>query len=120
MPVKSLSPDKLRLVCDPDELKFETTAEFGPHRNIIGQPRGTRAIQFGISIQSEGYNIYALGRTGTGRATAIEHFLQRLAQDRPIPDDWVYVHNFSTPHKPRAIEFAPGAGAFFRRACQFY
>jgi lon-related putative ATP-dependent protease len=114
MPVQPLTPDKLRLVCDPDELNFETTAEFGPLRNIIGQPRGTRAIQFGINIQSEGYNIYALGRTGTGRATAIEHFLQRLAQERPTPDDWVYVHNFSTPHKPRAIEFPPSEGAIFK------
>ena len=114
MPVKPLSPDKLRLVCNPDELSFETTAEFGPQRNIIGQPRGTRAIQFGINIQSEGYNIYALGRTGTGRATAIEHFLQGLAQDRPTPDDWVYVHNFSTPHKPRAIEFPRGEGRVFQ------
>lgn len=114
MPVQPLTPDKLRLICDPDELNFETTAEFGPLRNIIGQPRGTRAIQFGISIQSEGYNIYALGRTGTGRATAIEHFLQHLAQKRPTPDDWVYVHNFSTSHKPRAIEFPPGEGVIFK------
>ena len=114
MPVQPLTPDKLRLVCNPDELNFETTAEIGPLRNIIGQPRGTRAIQFGISIQSEGYNIYALGRTGTGRATAIEHFLQRFAQERPTPDDWVYVHNFTTPHKPRAIEFPPGEGEIFK------
>ncbi len=114
MSVKPLPPNKLRLVCDPDELKFETTAEFNPHRNIIGQPRGTRAIQFGINIQSEGYNIYALGRTGTGRATAIEHFLQHLAQDQDTPDDWVYVYNFSTPHKPRAIEFPPGEGRLFQ------
>jgi lon-related putative ATP-dependent protease len=114
MPVQSLSPKKLRLVCDPAELVFDTTAEFEPSRNIIGQPRGTRAIQFGISIKSEGYNIYALGRTGTGRATAIEHFLHRLAKDRPTPDDWVYVHNFGTPHKPRAIEFPAGEGSLFQ------
>ncbi len=118
MSVKPLAPEKLRLVCDPDQFEFENTAVFEPLRNIIGQPRGTRAIQFGISIQSEGYNIYALGRTGTGRATAIEHFLQRLASDRPTPDDWVYVHNFSVPHKPRAIEFQAGEGVLFQERMQ--
>jgi septin family protein len=82
--------------------------------SIIGQPRGTRAIEFGIRIDSPGYNIYVLGETGTGRTTAIRSFLEERAGGQPCPDDWVYVHNFATPHQPRAIRFPPGKGQVFK------
>lgn len=114
MPVTSLAPDKLRRVCSQDHYEFETTADLPPRTNIIGQPRGTRAIEFGIGIQSQGYNTFVLGLPGTGRATAIERFLHERTGDEPTPDDWIYVHNFETPHKPRAVSFPPGQGAQFK------
>ncbi|MCB9419591.1 MAG: AAA family ATPase [Ardenticatenaceae bacterium] len=114
MPVSPLSPDKLRRVCCQDHYQFETTAELPAQTNIIGQPRGTRAIEFGIGIQSQGYNTFVLGPTGTGRATAIERFLHERTGDEPTPDDWIYVHNFTTPHMPRAISLPPGQGVQFK------
>ncbi len=114
MPVSSLSPDKLRRICSQDHYEFETTADLPAKTNIIGQPRGTRAIEFGIGIQSQGYNTFVLGPTGTGRATAIERFLHERTGDQPTPDDWIYVHNFETPHRPRAISFPAGQGAQFK------
>ncbi|MFQ5399460.1 MAG: Lon protease family protein [Anaerolineae bacterium] len=115
MPTESLSAEKLRRVCTQAHFDFETTAELPAGTNIIGQPRGTRAIEFGIGIQSEGYNIFALGPTGTGRATAIERFLHERTLDELVPDDWVYVHNFSAPHQPRALHFPAGQGAEFQK-----
>ena len=104
MTVSSLSPDKLRRVCSQDHYKFETTADLPARTNIIGQPRGTRAIEFGIGIQSQGYNTFVLGPTGTGRATAIERFLHERTGDEPTPDDWIYVHNFEhAPYAPRHL-----------------
>ena len=114
MPVPSLPADKVRRFQDPDTFSFETTAGLPAHGHIIGQPRGTRAIEFGIGIQNQGYNIYVLGNTGTGRTTAIERFLQEQTRHRPTPEDWIYVHNFTTPHQPRAIELPPGEGAVFQ------
>ena len=102
MPAQSLPAEKLRRVVDLNTFEFTTTADVDAQPHIIGQPRGTRAIAFGINIKSRGYNIYALGEMGTGRATAIEHFLHTLTKDSPRPNDWVYVHNFSVPHRPRA------------------
>ena len=78
MPVQPLTPEKLRHTVDPNLFTFETTAELPPSTHIIGQPRGTHAIEFGIGIQSQGYNIYILGPMGTGRATAIERFLSLI------------------------------------------
>ncbi len=113
-PVTPLLPDKLRHFCDPTQFEFETTAALKPHTHIIGQPRGTRAIEFGINIQSQGYNIFVLGESGTGRATAIEHFLRERASNQPTPPDWIYVHNFTVPHEPRAIALPPGEGTHFQ------
>lgn len=110
----ALSAEQLRRVCSLDHFQFETTAELEAQNAIIGQPRGTRAIEFGIGIRSQGYNVFVLGETGTGRITAIRRFLRHKTSDRPIPPDWVYVHNFATPHRPRTIRFAPGKGSAFK------
>lgn len=112
--LKSLTPEQLRRVCDPLHFDFETTAEVENISSIIGQPRGTRAIEFGITISSHGYNIYVLGETGTGRTTAIRRFLEERAAKQAPPDDWVYVHNFSVPHRPRAIRLPAGKGLAFK------
>ncbi|NJN53889.1 MAG: AAA family ATPase, partial [Anaerolineae bacterium] len=77
-------------------------------------PRGTRAIEFGMRIRSQGYNIFVLGASGTGRATAIEHFLREHGNGRATPPDWVYVHNFTVPHQPRAISLPAGEGSRFQ------
>src|SRR5690349_12687248 len=103
MSLEPLKPNQLRRVCDPATLMFNTTAEVPPSAHIIGQPRGTQAIEFGIDIASPGYNIFVLGEEGTGRTTAIDRFLREHAATRSVPDDWMYVNNFAEPHKPRAL-----------------
>ena len=112
--VSDLTPDKLRQICHPETFTFKSTAELQAETQIIGQPRGTRSIAFGIGITSHGYNIYALGANGTGRATAIEHFLYEQTRSLPVPSDWIYVHNFAIPHQPRAIELPAGKGTQFK------
>ncbi|MCA9930515.1 MAG: AAA family ATPase [Anaerolineales bacterium] len=98
-----------------DSFSFKTTAELPVDMEIVGQPRGVRAIEFGIGIQSHGYNIFVLGETGTGRATTIKRFLQGRTQDEATPTDWVYVHNFAVPHQPRAIALPAGQGGVFKQ-----
>lgn len=106
----ALQPAQLARHCSADHFAFETTAELPPLRDIIGQPRGVRAIEFGIDMLSPGYNIYVMGARGTGRLTAIERFIQERAAEEPVPPDWVYVHNFSAPHQPVAIKLPGGTG----------
>ena len=108
-----LTAAQCRRLCDPNQFSFATTAELEATDTIIGQPRGTRAIEFGINIKSQGYNIYVLGEVGTGRTTTIMRFLGEKSREKPVPNDWVYVNNFTTPHQPRAIEFPPGGAKQF-------
>lgn len=111
--VKPLSPNNLRLVCDPASLTFETTAELQPTTAIIGQPRATKALEFGMGLKSKGYNIFVTGSTGTGRSTAIRHFLQERCGREATPDDLLYLYNFEAAHRPQAISLPPGQGSHF-------
>lgn len=109
-----LAPERLSRTCDPSAFPFETTEEIQADQRIIGQPRGTQAIDFGIHISSPGFNIFVLGESGTGRTTAIKRFIEKKAEKDPVPDDWVYVFNFSEPHKPNCISLPPGMGTTLR------
>lgn len=97
MPIQAIPPEQLRRTCRVNHFAFESTAELETISSIIGQPRGTQAIEFGIGIQSHGYNMYVLGDMGTGRTTAIKRFLEEKTRTRPVPPDWVYVNNFGVP-----------------------
>jgi lon-related putative ATP-dependent protease len=114
MSLQPLSLDQLRRLCDPNTFAFNSTADLPPATDIIGQPRGTQAIEFGIGIDSPGYNIFVLGEEGTGRTTAIGRFLRDHAAQRTTPQDWLYVNNFAEPHKPRALNLPAGLGRQLR------
>ena len=109
--VQKLPAELLFKECDPESFQFDTTSDLEPHSRIIGQPRGTNSILFGLGIDSPGYNIYVLGESGTGRTTAIERFIAERAVNDPTPSDWVYVHSFGDPRKPRAICLPAGEGS---------
>ncbi len=115
MTIKPLSPDTLYRRCDPGEFSFATTADLEDLAEVIGQARAVSSIEFGVGIRHDGYNLYALGPPGTGKRAVVRDFLERKAAARPLPPDWCYVNNFTTPHKPRALRLAPGHGEVLRR-----
>ena len=47
---------------------------------------------------------------------AVETVLQQAAQTKPRPADWVYVNNFSEPHRPIGISLPAGRAVQFRDA----
>lgn len=110
-----LSADQTYRPCDPGSFGFTTTAELPPLTEIIGQDRAVGAVDFGVGIKAEGYNIFALGLPGTGKTRTITEFLTREAATLPVPNDYIYVYNFDTPHKPNAIRMPPGKAVEFRK-----
>ena len=99
---------QLRRTCDPSELPFETTENVEPLRGTFGQDRGVSALEFGVEIDDGGFNIFITGSAGSGRRTTARAYLEQVASAQPVPSDWVYVHNFADPYRPRAIRLAPG------------
>jgi len=110
--------EKLRNICDVQELKFPATDQVEPLVGILGQERALRALRFGLSTQGEGFNIYVAGLPGTGRTTAVMAFLEEVAKDSPTPSDWCYVNNFHDPYHPRAIRLPAGQARQFRSDMQ--
>jgi len=110
-----LQAQDLRYSCDPKTLGFKSTDELEPLDQVIGQDRAVRSIDFGLTIRSFGYNIYAAGVPGTGKKSLIKSFVDRIAKDQPVPPDIFYVHNFSDPDHPCVLKASPGIGVQFKK-----
>lgn len=109
-----LSVEEIWNPCDPRTFDFDTTNALPARVSTIGQDRAVRAIEFGVGIPSSGFNIYALGHTGTGRSSTIRALLHDVAADQPTPEDLMYVNNFVDPNRPRAISLPPGMAVQFQ------
>jgi len=115
MPLQPISPEQARAICNLESLEFETTKDIPPIEGIIGQERAARALNFGLQMEQDGYNIYVSGIPGSGRTTSVESAVKEIAKTKPTPDDWCYVYNFSAPDNPRCMRFPPGMAETFRK-----
>jgi hypothetical protein len=106
----AVSTDRLTTRIDPASLGFTTTQEVSSLEGTVGQNRALRALEFGLEVEGAGFNVYVAGNPGTGRNTTLAAYLRRLAASRPAPGDWVYVHNFADPKRPRGINLPQGLG----------
>lgn len=111
---KPLSGEVLRPRSDPKSFPFATTAELEPLGQLLGQDRALDAIQFGTAIRQPGFNVFVMGRSGSGRHSSVRAIVEERAEGEAAPDDWAYVNNFESPHKPRALRMQPGRAAGFR------
>ncbi|MBZ0160912.1 MAG: AAA family ATPase [bacterium] len=116
--VSPLKPDALRKICLPESLPFEGTDDLKPLEEVVAQDRAVEAIAFGVGIRSEGFNLFVLGPTGTGKTAAIKRFLAHAAAKLPTPPDWCYVNNFADPQRPRALCLPPGRARLFQVDCE--
>lgn len=94
--------------CDPTMFDFETTAELEDLEEIVGQQRAMAAIEFGIGMGGQGFNVFAMGPSGIGKHHVLTWFLDDRAPHEPTPLSWCYVHNLVDPGAPRAIALAAG------------
>jgi len=110
----SLPPDALRERFDPSRFDFDTTDELPAETEVIGQERAVEALDFGMSIEADGYNAFALGSTGTGRRELVQHLLEEEAEEEETPPDWCYVNNFDDEREPTALSLPAGRGCDFK------
>ena len=102
--------DRLTTRIDENTLGFTSTQEVAPLDGTIGQERALRALDFGLDVDAQGFNIFVAGGPGSGRNTTLASVLGKLAASRPVPNDWVYVYNFADPLRPRGISLPAGMG----------
>ncbi len=58
-------------------LKFETSDELAPPPGVIGQRRALAALDFGLGVEAEGYNMFVMGDQGSGRRRLVRQKLER-------------------------------------------
>lgn len=108
-----LTPDLLYRPCEFPS-PFASTAELQGLEGMLGQERAQEAAEFALDIRREGYNLFVMGPSGTGKRSLVTDLTQRAARRGAVPPDWVYVHNFAQPHKPHAMSLPPGRGKALR------
>ena len=109
----ALPPGALFRPCDAARLPFETTEELEPVEEIVGQDRAAQAVRFAIGMKHGGYNLFALGPTGTGKHAFVCKSVEKAMTTWEQPPDWCYVNNFDDPHRPRAVRLPAGKARLF-------
>jgi lon-related putative ATP-dependent protease len=114
-PIRQLPPTALARLCDAASLPFETTHDARQDEpEFIGQDIAIEALDFGLAVLREGYNLFAVGPSGVGKQTLLCQRLTRRASDEPRAEDWCYVHNFADKGRPRALRLPAGRAAALR------
>ena len=111
-----LSYKDLKMTCNPNVFKFDTTAELESYQEGIGQDRGIKALQFGVQVDVKGYNLYLEGPSGVGKTAYTKSYLDKISKKKKTPSDWCYIYNFDNPNEPIAVELPAGQGKEFKEA----
>ena len=114
MKKNELSYKSLKNICNPNNFKFETTDELDSKDLIYGQDRGIKALEFGLDVESKGYNLYLEGPSGVGKTMYTKNYVTKVASKKKTPDDWCYIYNFEEPNEPVAVSLQAGKGKEFR------
>ena len=109
-----LSYKSLKNIYNPNNFKFETTDDLDSKDLIYGQDRGIKALEFGLDVESKGYNLYLEGPSGVGKTMYTKNYVTKVAAKKKTPDDWCYIYNFEEPNEPIAVSLPAGKGKEFR------
>ena len=108
-----LNYKNLKVVCNPNNFKFDTTEDLEPINTGIGQDRGIKALEFGLNVDVKGYNLYLEGPSGVGKTMYTKNYLNTISKRKKIPNDWCYIYNFENPNEPIAVSLPAGGGKEF-------
>ncbi len=121
MAVKELSASKLRLNIQPETLGFKYLKEFDGvvSEQIdwlgLGQDRAIEALDFGLGLRHNKFNVFVAGDYETGRLELAKRMVKKVAKEISSSlFDWCYVHNFRDPDSPIALKLPKGEGRKFK------
>lgn len=115
MKPRPLAASALYRACSLEALPFASTASLPDLDLPCGQERALQALEFGMAMPSDGFNLFVLGPDGADRQQWVEHFLRQRAAQEPVPDDWCYLFNFKEAYRPRALRLPAGDGRRLRK-----
>jgi lon-related putative ATP-dependent protease len=110
-----LPASSLRWRCTAAAIGVENINDVTPLHDIIGQDRALCALDLGLDIKHNGYNVFVTGLSGTGRTTTIRRLLAEIGKRPAELTDKCYVHNFRDPDSPVLITLPAGKGRVFKK-----
>lgn len=110
--IHPLSADQLYHPCDPERLEVGL-ATATVLKDAPGQSRALEAIDFGIGMQHQGYNLYVMGPSGLGKHALVQQVLKAAAAKAKTPPDLCYVNNHQNPQNPKLLQLPAGQGSQF-------
>ncbi len=118
--VRPLPPSKLRTTTEYKHIPWEKSSDIPApsSRNAIKhmlQPRAVQALELGLSIQDNGYNIYLSGGSHLGRSYMVQEYLSPHAAKAAAPADILYLNNFTDKDKPILLCLPAGHGRTFKK-----
>jgi predicted ATP-dependent protease len=111
----TLTPEALYQHCDLSQFVFATTDDLTPLDVPLGQQRALEAIEFGIDIEHDGYNLFVLGGSGLGKHQLVQQIVAERAASEAPRSDWCYINNFDDAQKPKVLQLPVGMGQKFRK-----
>lgn len=113
-----LSYKDLKNCCNPNSFKFETTEELDSEGLVYGQERGIAALEFGLKVNSKGFNLYVEGPSGVGKTMYSKRYVTEIAAKAKTPNDWCYIYNFNDPNEPIAVSLPACQGKEFKQTME--
>jgi ATP-dependent Lon protease len=113
-PPRELDASEARFRSDVGALGISSTRDVDPSA-AIGDERGGQALGLALEMRSAGYHVFASGVEGPGRLERIEQLVRSMLPREVSLWDWIYVHNFADPLRPRAIRLRAGEGGRLAR-----
>lgn len=111
----SLDSGQLYRRCTIESPSFRTTEELlSLDQPFVGQQRAVESVNFGIQMQSEGYNLFALGPEETDKRSLLERLVNVQAESEEPGRDLCYVCNYKDEQKPVALVLPPGRASHLR------
>ncbi|NLE02888.1 MAG: AAA family ATPase [Fibrobacter sp.] len=89
----------------------------GSTTQIIGQQRAVRAIETGLRLKGDGFNIFVSGSPGTGKRSIVKKLVTGFASTQPAPPDICYAINLKNEDNTEIIFLPAGTGPEFKKDC---
>ena len=104
-----LEAKDLYTVTNPDDIDYVSTAGSDTSKyDGVGQSRALEAIEFGVGMHRDNYNLYLAGSKGLGKYELIQRVLEQHINEQNTPSDWCYVDNYEELYKPITLELPAG------------
>ncbi len=111
---KKLSHRELKRFFDYKTIPFQTTKEIEPDYTIKAQPRFEKAMELGLNIKNDGFNIYVLGDESLGKKTLTKEIVLQKAKNEKVSWDYCMINNYNDESRPIILKLESGMGKNFK------